>query len=207
MKEIYVNNTEARTEEALAMVDRYINEEGLEGKPAIHLRLAIEETLGMFGAMTGEYDALLKLDKDDKGYQVILEAKTDMNVDKKRELISVSSSGKNAAAVGFMAKVKDIYENALADYEETVKLAREYGGYVNYGYMDAGTPSTADPLALGYLSFWSLSNYRDALDDAREDSDDARDEWDELEKSIVASIAKDVVVGVKKDTVEMRITI
>ena len=66
MKELYVNNTEARTEEALAIVDKYINDEGLEGKQAIHLRLAVEETLGMFGAMTGEYDALLKLDKDDR---------------------------------------------------------------------------------------------------------------------------------------------
>ena len=92
-------------------------------------------------------------------------------------------------------------------FEETVKLAREYGGYVNYGYMDAGTPTTSDPLALGYLSFWSLSNYKSALDDAKDESDDAREEWDELEKSIVASIAKDVVVGVKKNTVEMRITI
>lgn len=207
MKELYVNNTEARTEEALAMIDRYINEEGIDGKKAIHLRLAVEETLGMFSVMTGDYDALLKLDKDDNGYQVILEAKTDMNIEKKRELLSVSSTGKNAAAVGFMAKVKEIYENAIADYEETVKLAREYGGYVNYGYMDAGTPTTSDPLALGYLSFWSLSNYKSALDDAKDESDDAREEWDELEKSIVASIAKDVVVGVKKNTVEMRITI
>ena len=207
MKELYVNNTEARTEEALAMVDRYVEDEGLGGKQAIHLRLVVEETLGMFAAMTGEYDALLKLDKDDKGYQVILEAKTDMDIEKKRELLSVSSSGKNAAAVGFMAKVREVYENAIADYEETVKLAREYGGYVNYGYVDAGTPTTADPLALGYLSFWSLSNYRSALDDAKDDSDDARYEWDELEKSIVASIAKDVVVGVKKNTVEMRITL
>lgn len=207
MKETYVNNSDGKAEEALAMVDNYIKEEGIEGKKAIHLRLAVEETLGMFKAMTGDYDALLKLDKDGDGYQVILEAKTDMNIEKKRELLSVSSTGKNAAAVGFMAKVKEVYENALADYEETVKLAQEYGGYVNYGYMDGNMQASADPLALGYLSFWSLSNYKSALDDARDDSGDAQDEWDELEKSIVASIAKDVVVGVKKNTVEMRITL
>ena len=94
----------------------------------------------------------------------------------------------------------------MAGYDETVKLAREYGGYVNYGYMD-GTQTMTDPLAIGYLSFWSLSNYKTALDDARDDSADAKEEWDELEKSIVASIAKDVVVGVKKNTVEMRITL
>ena len=206
MKELYVDNSDVKASEALALADKYINEEGIEGKTAIHMRLITEETLGMLREMTGDYEALLKFDKDDSGYHVILAVKTDMNLDKKRELLSVSTTGKNAAAVGFMAKVKEVYESAMAGYDETVKLAREYGGYVNYGYMD-GTQSISDPLALGYLSFWSLSNYRSALGDARDDSDDARDEWDELEKSIVASIAKDVVVGVKKNTVEMRITL
>ncbi|MCR5002570.1 MAG: hypothetical protein K6A71_12335 [Lachnospiraceae bacterium] len=206
MRELYVDNSDVKASEALALADKYINEEGIEGKTAIHMRLITEETLGMLREMTGDYEALLKFDKDDSGYHVILAVKTDMNLDKKRELLSVSTTGKNAAAVGFMAKVKEVYESAMAGYDETVKLAREYGGYVNYGYMD-GTQSISDPLALGYLSFWSLSNYRSALGDARDDSDDARDEWDELEKSIVASIAKDVVVGVKKNTVEMRITL
>ena len=206
MRELYVDNSDVKASEALALADKYVNEEGIEGKTAIHMRLITEETLGMLREMTGDYEALLKFDKDDSGYHVILAVKTDMNLDKKRELLSVSTTGKNAAAVGFMAKVKEVYESAMAGYDETVKLAREYGGYVNYGYMD-GTQSISDPLALGYLSFWSLSNYRSALGDARDDSDDARDEWDELEKSIVASIAKDVVVGVKKNTVEMRITL
>ncbi len=206
MRELYVDNSDVKASEALALADKYIKEEGIEGKTAIHMRLITEETLGMLREMTGDYEALLKFDKDDSGYHVILAVKTDMNLDKKRELLSVSTTGKNAAAVGFMAKVKEVYESAMAGYDETVKLAREYGGYVNYGYMD-GTQSISDPLALGYLSFWSLSNYRSALGDARDDSDDARDEWDELEKSIVASIAKDVVVGVKKNTVEMRITL
>ena len=206
MRELYVDNSDVKASEALALADKYIQDEGIEGKTAIHMRLITEETLGMLREMTGDYEALLKFDKDDAGYHVILAIRTDMNLDKKRELLSVSSTGKNAAAVGFMAKVKEIYESAMAGYDETVKLAREYGGYVNYGYME-GTQSISDPLAIGYRSFWSLSNYKSALGDARDDSDDARDEWDELEKSIVASIAKDVVVGVKKNTVEMRITL
>ena len=51
---------------------------------------------------------------------------------------------------------------------------------------------------------WSLNSYREALSDA-ENEEPAQEAWDEIEKSIVASLAKDVIVGIKKDLVEMTI--
>ena len=50
-----------------------------------------------------------------------------------------------------------------------------------------------------------MNNYKEGLEQADDSDAPAKEAWDELEKSIVASIAKDVVVGVKKDRVEMTI--
>jgi len=51
---------------------------------------------------------------------------------------------------------------------------------------------------------WSLQNYKNALDES--DSDvDRTEAYDELERSIVASLAKDVTVGVKSNEVNLTI--
>ena len=52
---------------------------------------------------------------------------------------------------------------------------------------------------------WSLYEYRNALSDSIDTSESAKEAWDELEKSIVASVAKDVIVGVKGDRVDMTV--
>ena len=48
---------------------------------------------------------------------------------------------------------------------------------------------------------WSMDGYKDSL----EQNVDSQKYWDELEKSIVASVAKDVIVGVEKNQIEIAI--
>jgi hypothetical protein len=43
-----------------------------------------------------------------------------------------------------------------------------------------------------YAYLWSLDQYRSTVDRS-----ERAEEWDELEKSVIASVADDVVVGVK----------
>jgi hypothetical protein len=45
---------------------------------------------------------------------------------------------------------------------------------------------------LDYAYLWSLDQYRSTVDRS-----ERAEEWDELEKSVIASVADDVVVGVK----------
>ena len=70
------------------------------------------------------------------------------------------------------------------------------------GLMSMGSPSMA---AEGYAGvqniLWSMEQYKAALD-----GEEQKEAWDELEKSIVANIADDAVVGVKKDRIDMTIT-
>jgi hypothetical protein len=51
---------------------------------------------------------------------------------------------------------------------------------------------------------WSMFEYRDALSEAMGSDESAKAAWDELERSIVASLAKDVLIGVKGNRVDIK---
>jgi hypothetical protein len=201
-EEIFVDNTEEKFIAALEKVDEFISNQPIKGKQALHLRLLAEEALGMVKAMTGDFKAVFSMEGKDGDYKIKLALKTDMSMDKKTNLLSVSKSGKNAAVKGFMSKIGEIIENGLLNFDDVMKLQQEYvGGYTEFAYMglglSGGIPISSEPL------MWSLQNYRNALTDAMDDNKPVEDAWDELEKSIVASIAKDVIVGVKRDRVDL----
>ena len=187
--ELYVNNTEENAAAALAKIDEFIAHQDIDRKKMIHLRLLAEESVGMVKAMTQDFMALLSMEEENGEYHVRLTFKTDMNREKKSELLSVATSGKNAAAKGFMGKIGDIIENGLLNYDNVMKLQQEYGGgysdYIGMGMCVPGEIQMAgDPLV------WSLSKYRSALGDGAEVSGETQGAWDELEKSIVACLAR-----------------
>ncbi|MBQ3785785.1 MAG: hypothetical protein II799_00760 [Lachnospiraceae bacterium] len=196
--DMVVNNKAPQISEALDMVDSFLEKIDLKGKKALHMRLLTEETLGMVGAMLPDYQALLHFEGDDNECRICLTAKTIMDADKKSELISMSTSGENAAVKGFMGKISDIIENGILNYDSVMSMRQEYdGSLVDYGFMGS------DPaLGMDHAAVWSLSQYRNAIEDGGDEVEEARDE---LEKSIVASIADEVTVGVKKDKVDMTI--
>ncbi len=197
-EKMLITNKNFKLYDALAKIDSYLEDFELGSKDTLHMRLLMEETLGMLGAMTGDYHALLWMEKEENTCKIKLVAKTEMDVDKKKELLSVSKTGQNALAKGFMGKIGEIIENGILNYENVMKLQQVYGGgYVDYAAL-GGNPSDS-------MFVWSLDQYRDALDDGRHDNDTYGYAWDELEKSIVASLAKDVIVGVKMDQVELTI--
>ncbi len=203
--ELYVNNTEENAEAALKKIDEFIARQNIDRKKMIHLRLLAEESIGMVKAMAQDFMALLSMEEENGEYHIRMTFKTDMSREKKSELLSVATSGKNAAAKGIMGKVKDVIENGLLNYDNVMKLQQEYGGgysdYIGMGMCVPGEIQMAgDPLV------WSLSKYRSALGDGDGSSQTDPVAWDELEKSIVASLAKDVKVGVKKDRVDMVVT-
>ena len=203
--EMYVNNTEENASAALKKIDEFLVHQDIDRKKTIHLRLLAEETIGMVKAMTSDFMALMWVEEEDGVYRIRLTVKTDIDKEKKSELLSVATSGKNAAARGFMGKIGEIIENGLLSYDNVMKLQQEYGsGYTDYVGMGMCVPGeiqmAGDPLV------WSLSKYRSSLGEEAGGEDPAGAAWDELEKSIVASLAQDVAVGVRKDRVDMVIT-
>ncbi|OON86395.1 hypothetical protein BXO88_07700 [Oribacterium sp. C9] len=200
-----INSDEEMAAEALKAVDEYISGQDLDKKKALHLRLIAEETVGMVKAMTREYEARFWIEKEGEEYRLKLQIETVMDKGKKESLLSVSKSKKNEYAKGFMGKISDIIEDGLLSFDESMKLQQEYGSPMPY-YDFIGMGIMGEMPTAGVPMMWSLSNYRDSLEGAQE-SDEVQEAADELEKSIVASLAKDVIVGIRRDTVDLTIVL
>ncbi len=195
-EELYIDNTDEKASEAIAVIDDFNKSLNLERKKALHLRLLAEETIGMVRAMTGDFEAYFWLEKDGEEFRVKLNVKTDMDREKKEELLSLSTSGENIAAKGFMGRIREIIENSLLDFDSALKQQQKYGGNNGYNYVGMGTIENGTNTPI----LWSLNSYKESLKDNTADGD-----WDELERSIVASLAKEVTVGIKNNLVDMTI--
>ena len=168
----------------------------------LQLRLLTEETLGMIAAITEDFDADFWIENTETGVcRIHLIAKTEMNYTKKKELVAASTSGRNEASKGFMGRIRELMENFLYSSEEGMeKLAIDGDPYMFYSM---GMYSPDDMMSDSMLYLWSLERYRAMINENQAESPDVQEAWDELEKSIVASIADDVRVSVSGSTVEL----
>lgn len=188
-------------------VDEWVNGLELGKKDSLHVRLLAEETLGMLRAMAGDYNADVSIRKENAeevSINVTVKAE-DIDLKQKKDLINVSTDKINSKAKGFMGKIAEIIENSLLNYDNVMKLQQEYGGgYVDYVTMGVG--GSVDLIGESAAYAWTLCDYRSSLEDAASSSEAAKEAWDELEKSIVANLAKNVKVGVQRNVVDMTIT-
>ena len=187
-------------ETVLSEVEKVTEYNGLEDKKALRLRLLAEELCGMLPGLVENFSGEFWAENDGDNYELHVELKAeDMNVELRDELISVSKSGKNAAAKGIMGKIRAVAETMLlAAFDPSVPApvpeGEFYDGYgfnMGFGYMNSTLSHES-----GYLYSWSLCNYKTAIND----KDDA---YAELERSIVAKLADDIIVGVRGNNVEI----
>ena len=111
------------------------------------------------------------------------------DADKKDELIGIAKNKKNAAVVGIVGKIRDAIENMILDEDRMQALA------LSTHSMGAGTGYSE---GVDYAYLWKLEEYRNSV--KKEEQAEA---WDELEKSVIASVADDVIVGVKGKNAEI----
>ena len=183
----------------LTEVEKVTTYNCLENKKALRLRLLAEELCGMLPGLIENFSGKFWAENNDNDYELHVELKADdMSIDLRDELISVSKSRKNAAAKGVMGKIRAIAETMLlAAFDPTLQSLSagefydHHGFNMGFGYID---PVIADET--GYICSWSLFNYKTAV----EDKDDA---YAELERSIVAKLADDIIVGVRGKNVEI----
>ena len=203
---IKVTSSGLGMEEALEEAVKFASYTGVDKKSALRVRLLTEETLGMIGAIAGDFSADFWIESDKKcAVRIRLEAMTDMDFKKKQDFINASSNKKNAANKGFMGKIRQLIENGLYSFDEVGSLQAEYGGgavmYANMGMCEIDPGSAIH--SMNYM--WSLENYRQSIETASDSDVAAKEAWDELEKSIVAKIADDVRVGVQGNKIELTI--
>ena len=160
----------------------------MQGKDAFRLRLLAEELVGTLPKLVNDFEACFWVQNDGNRYELHTKLSvSDLTKEKKVELIDVSANKKNAAASGFMGKIRDIAENMLLCSDNPTY-------YPLYDYMYG-----YDVSDIHYTYAWSLEHYVEQTRAGGEGSD----EWDRLEKSIVAKLADDVIVGVRGTKVEI----
>ena len=155
----------------------------LSHKQTLQLRLICEEIDGMLPKIIDDFDGDFWIEFEKGACKVIASIKfAEFSIEKKEELIKIAKNSKNAAAVGITGKIRSFVEDMLLDdvnipsysiYSESMCIATSFGEDMNYPYM------------------WTLENYKNNTKKEKEES------WDELEKSVIASLADDIIVGVK----------
>ena len=107
----------------------------------------------------------------------------EFNATKKDELIGIAKNKKNASAVGVVGKIRNAIENFFLDEAAMDAFELSTGAFhLATGYNDG----------VDYSYLWTLEQYKNAV---KKDKEEER--WDELEKSVIACVADDVIVGVK----------
>ncbi len=157
---------------------------GLNHKQSLQLRLLCEEIDGMLPNIIDEFDGEFWIEFEDGVCKVNVSIKIpEFNADKKEELIGIAKNKKNSAAVGIVGKIRDSIENFFLDETRMEALALSSGMFgLGTGYSEG----------VDHAYLWRLEEYRRSL--KKEEQTEA---WDELEKSVIASAADDVTVGVK----------
>ena len=180
-------------------VEKVTKYNGLEDKKALRLRLLAEELCGMLPGLIENFEGEFWAENDKDEYELHVELKADgMSLELRDELISVSKSGKNAAAKGIMGKIRAVAETMLltaADPDTHVPNEEFYdfnGFNIGFGYVD---PTIM--YETGYVCSWSLCNYKTAVEENKDEA------YAELERSIVAKLADDIIVGVRGNNVEI----
>ncbi|SFI22600.1 hypothetical protein SAMN04487830_1323 [Pseudobutyrivibrio sp. OR37] len=204
--QIYLASNEESLERAYNLVDKCVTDIGLKNKDSLRVKLLLEETIGMFEEMTDGFTALLWVEKYKGQCAIKLIGNANIDADAKFDLLSVSSKGTNDLAHGFMGKIKDIIQTGVLNYEAVMKLQQQYNGmpvhYAGLGvYSDTGVAT--NPAAFSGM-MWSMEDYRASLEKGKAEDAGMLAAWDELEKSIVANIADDVIVGVDKNKVQIK---
>ena len=156
---------------------------GLDAKKSLRVRLLAEELVGMLKELSGCYEGDFWIEQENLNLELITRIHLVQVMDKKTKkgFIDVASNKKNAAAKGIAGKLRNMVENMM--YPEDAAYSTNHLGYGGDGGAMLSTG-------------WSLKKYKTAyMDD--------EDKWDEIEKSIIANVADDVIVSIKGIDVEI----
>ena len=159
----------------------------LDEDQELKLMLLCEELIEMLPNLLLYGKGEFWIETKDKDFEIhsVVEADDLLTGNDRKDILKISKTGKNAAAVGVMSKIKAVAETLLANYA----LSNGVSGEVEYEtdpleFYDYGI---TDPFA--QQDMWSLTTYKKKVKANTEG-------WDELERSIIANLADDVTVGI-----------
>ena len=155
---------------------------GLNHKQTLQLRLLCEDIDGMLPKIIDDFEGAFWIDFEDGVCKVNISIQfSKFTANKKKELLNLAKNKKNASVKGIVAKIGAAIEEFFLDEENinAMSMMSEFDG------ITVGS-------CVGSSYYWQLNQYKSAVEKAKKAED-----WDELEKSVIASIADDIIVGVK----------
>lgn len=191
---LWINSTVRRNDEVNDILRDFAAEAGIAGRDYQHMCLLTEETLGMAHDSLKNFDGEIWLEKTAGGYEIILEA----DVRESEE----AGSALPASVPGFMAKIAGML-NCSYMFENTEEMPENLAALLP-DYMSYGAPVRGD--APVWAGQWSLSAYRQNLQERRKKDPASEAGLEELEKSIVASLADEVNIGIHGQKIRLVIS-
>ena len=187
-------------EEALAATEKLGTDSGLAHKEQLRLRLLAEELIGLMRGIAGSVEACYQAEQEERRFRLCLSADVTLDKERRKQLLAASSSGKNAAARGFMGKLREMVAIVVLPKSQSSPGVSN----LSLGLISMGSPR-------GYVSGadtynWSMSTYMSEVKSKRGENAEADEAWDELEKSIVANLADEVTVQIVGHNAEITIT-
>jgi len=150
------------------------------------LRLLAEEMLSLTVRLFKNLKYEFFIENDGSQFALNLSVETLVNPGQKKKLLSLSRNGKNKATEGLFGKISTTFENLMTGDNEYVPIPGIHYSDIPHLY---GMDMTA---------YFTLSAFQE---ERPKNPDD--EQWDGLEKSIIATLAKDMVIGVRNNKVEM----
>ena len=178
-----IDNGTRDLKEILSESDKVAKYNGFTHKQTLQLRLLCEEIDGMLPNIIENFKGELWIEFENGVCKVNVSINIpEFNSWKKEELIGIAKNKKNASAVGIVGKIRNAIENFFLDEDAVGALMANDNVYFSTGNIEG----------VDYSYIWTLDDYRNKVQ-----KDENAEEWDELEKSVIASVADDVIVGVK----------
>ena len=162
----------------------------LTHKQTLQLRLICEEIDGMLPNIIDDFSGDFWIDFEDGVCKVNVSLRfEEFTAKKKEELVAMAKNKKNASATGICGMIRSALEDVFLEEDSFGggDLSLESRTFLTEYYNSVDTYCGA-----GYSCLWSLENYRTTVK-----NEEKTEKWDELEKSVIASVADDVIVGVK----------
>jgi hypothetical protein len=167
---------------------------GLDHQSSLRLRLLSEELIELIRPFTDKIHGEFWLEAEDNEVQIHLKTDIPMDLQTRKELLAVSSSGKNSAAKGLMGKIREMIASVtLPDDPETKEMTDQAFSLISIGSQMGAHYDGAYS--------WSMTAYMNQVNNI--DNEDGKEAQDELERSIVANLADEVTVSIVGSEVEV----
>ena len=187
-------------ETILDEVKRFAEYARLSDSETRKLRLLAEEMMGLTARLFEDDDYEFFVESQGKRFMLILIANVLVNLKQKDKILTLSKDGKNVAEKGILGKISGVFQDMLMgahnlpagnDIDLETAGGEDFRSISNYIYNN-------NPYSHCEGMYFSMAHYRNLIPAELKEN-----QWDGLEQSIIASIATDVVVGVRNDRVEM----